>query len=71
MRMSEILSIRRDNVDVSRRRIYVPKAKAGAREQPMTVELASYAAMERLETRMGTEKVVPITPKLHRGPSAV
>lgn len=164
MRMSEILSIRRDNVDVARRRIYVPKAKAGAREQPMTVELASYlekhmttlpqgtewlfpsvasksghlatirkahrrvvkaagldpdiivrhtfrhtavthlvqagvdlptvqkisghktlsmvaryahangahidAAMERLETRIGTEKVVSITPKLHKGSSA-
>lgn len=164
MRMSEILSIRRENVDVARRRIYVPEAKAGAREQPMTSELASYlahhmealpkgaewlfpsvasksghlatirrahrrvvkaagldpdvvvrhtfrhtavthlvqagvdlptvqkisghktlsmvahyahangahidAAMERLETRIGAEKVVPITPKLHKDASA-
>ena len=49
MRMSEILSIERTNVDVDKRRIYVPKAKAGAREQPMTAELAGYLK-EYMET---------------------
>ena len=41
MRMSEILGIRRAKVDVDRRRIFIPQAKAGAREQPMTAELAA------------------------------
>jgi integrase len=48
MRKSEILSIRREEIDLQRRVIYVPKAKAGAREQPITEHLgeflASYAA---------------------------
>lgn len=42
MRLSEILSIRKDHVDCSGRRIFIPKAKAGAREQPITSELADY-----------------------------
>jgi integrase len=42
MRMSEILSIRRENVDVQRRVIYVPKAKAGQREQPITAHLVTF-----------------------------
>lgn len=48
MRKSEILSIRREDIDLQRRIIYIPKAKAGAREQPITEHLgeflASYAA---------------------------
>lgn len=59
MRMSEILSIRRQNVDVARRRIYVPKAKAGAREQPMTAELASYLAKHMESLPKGTEWLFP------------
>jgi len=42
MRTMEILSIRREYVDVDRRMIYLPNAKAGAREQPMTQHLASF-----------------------------
>jgi len=37
----EILSIRREYVDVGRCTIYISHAKAGAREQPMTQELAT------------------------------
>ena len=48
MRMSEILSIRREDIDLQRRVVFIPKAKAGAREQPITEHLgeflASYAA---------------------------
>lgn len=47
MRHAEILAIRRDEVDLGRRVIWIPKAKAGAREQPITKELADY-----LENRM-------------------
>lgn len=59
MRMSEILSIRRENVDIVRRRIYVPKAKAGAREQPITAELASYLAKHMGTLPKGTEWLFP------------
>ena len=40
----EILSIRRENIDITRRVIYIPKAKAGAREQPITQHLAKFLA---------------------------
>lgn len=42
MRKSEILSIRREHIDTQRLVIYIPKAKAGAREQPITKSLADY-----------------------------
>lgn len=42
MRKMEILSIRRENIDTDRRVIYVPKAKGGAREQPITAPLAEF-----------------------------
>jgi len=42
MRKSEILSIRRENINLERRVIYIPKAKAGAREQPITKSLADF-----------------------------
>ncbi|WP_445369864.1 tyrosine-type recombinase/integrase [Methylomonas sp. BW4-1] len=42
MRKMEILSIRLGHIDLKRRVIYIPKAKAGAREQPITAHLADY-----------------------------
>ncbi len=42
MRKSEILSIRLEHIDLGRRIIYIPKAKAGAREQPITGHLAEF-----------------------------
>lgn len=47
MRHQEILAIRRHDVDPKKRIIWVPQAKAGSREQPITRELAQY-----LEDRM-------------------
>jgi integrase len=38
----EILSVRRENIDLGRRMIYITNAKAGPREQPMTQDLATY-----------------------------
>ena len=38
------MSIRRENIDLERRVIYLPKAKAGAREQPITKHLADFLA---------------------------
>lgn len=42
MRRMEILSIRLEHIDLERRVIYLPQAKAGAREQPMTAYLADF-----------------------------
>lgn len=42
MRHAEILAVRREDVDVGKRVIWVPQAKAGSREQPITRELAEY-----------------------------
>ncbi|MCP5425004.1 MAG: site-specific integrase [Gammaproteobacteria bacterium] len=42
MRRSEILSIRWDDVDLDRRIIHIPRAKAGSRDQPITAALTEY-----------------------------
>jgi site-specific recombinase XerD len=42
MRRMEILSIRLEDVDVFNRQIFIPKAKCGARMQPMTASLDQY-----------------------------
>ncbi|MBF0383611.1 MAG: site-specific integrase [Magnetococcales bacterium] len=42
MRRMEILSIRLEHLDLDRRLIYIPVAKAGAREQPITAHLAEF-----------------------------
>lgn len=44
MRLMEILAIRWEHVDLARRVIHIPVAKAGARDQPITGELADYLA---------------------------
>jgi integrase len=38
----EMLSIRRKHIDIPRRTISIPRAKAGAREQPITAHLAGF-----------------------------
>jgi len=43
MRKSEILRIRVEHRDLAHRKIFVHKAKAGAREQPITANLALVA----------------------------
>ena len=40
MRRTEILSIKIKDIDIDKQVIYIPKAKAGAREQPITKHLA-------------------------------
>jgi integrase len=42
MRKMEILSIRREHVDLEKRVIFIPKAKAGAREQPIPSSLVKF-----------------------------
>jgi integrase len=42
MRRSEIFSICREHINLEQQTISIPKAKAGAREQPITAHLASF-----------------------------
>jgi integrase len=50
MRHAEIMAARWDQLDLIRRRLFIPDAKAGQREQPITPELAELLAGE-LEMR--------------------
>ena len=59
MRRSEILSIRLENIDLQRRIIFIPQAKAGAREQPITKNLAEYLADLLKTTEPGQEWLFP------------
>src|SRR6185437_10369503 len=47
MRHSEILAARFDQLDVDKLRLFIPRAKAGQREQPITPELAAILRKER------------------------
>ncbi len=59
MRKTEILSIRREHVDLQRLVIFIPKAKAGAREQPITSDLAEYLAAYVTTLRPGEQWLFP------------
>lgn len=59
MRKSEILSIRRGDVDLARQVIYIPQAKAGAREQPITEHLAEFLEGHIAGLPPGTEWLFP------------
>lgn len=63
MRHSEILSILRENIDLERRVIWIPRAKAGPREQPITGELTAY-----LQSRM--QMLPPGCPWLFPSPAS-
>lgn len=47
MRHTEILQARWDKIDFDRGRLHIPKAKAGAREQPLTSSLVELLRKER------------------------
>jgi integrase len=47
MRHGEILDARWENLDLANRRLFIPRAKAGPREQPITAELARILEQER------------------------
>jgi integrase len=49
MRHREILRARFDQIDWSRRRLHIPQAKAGAREQPLTPVLVELLKQERTQ----------------------
>ena len=65
MRKSEILAIRREHVNLDARSIYVPAAKAGARTQPISADLASFLT-EYIDTLpKGTPWLFPSVGALH------
>jgi len=59
MRKTEILSIRREHVNLQQLVIYIPKAKAGAREQPITTDLGEYLAGYVATLRPGDQWLFP------------
>jgi integrase len=66
MRHAEILNARFDQLDVARHRLFIPKAKAGMREQPITPELA---AILRREQEMAADPMGWIFPSPRPGSS--
>jgi len=59
MRRMEILSIRREHVDLQRKVIWIPKAKAGAREQPITSQVAEFLTSHVAALQPGTPWLFP------------
>ncbi len=59
MRKTEILSIRREHINLQQLVIYIPKAKAGAREQPITADLGEYLASYVATLRPGEQWLFP------------
>lgn len=67
MRHGEIMAMRWDQLDLVRCRLFVPDAKAGQREQPITPELAELLARER---EMRDDRVGWIFPSPHKDSAA-
>ena len=59
MRKTEILSVRREDINLQQHVIYIPKAKAGAREQPITADLGKYLAGYVATLRPGDQWLFP------------
>jgi integrase len=59
MRHREILRMRWDQIDWTRQRVFVPVAKAGMREQPMTPQLIEMLTKERSQRDPNEEWIFP------------
>lgn len=59
MRRMEILSILRENVNLERRTIYIPNAKGGSREQPITGQLVKFLEGCMASLQKGTPWLFP------------
>ncbi len=59
MRHSEILAIRRDAIDLAKRTVWIPRAKTGSREQPITKELCEYLRVRMRMLPPGCEWLFP------------
>jgi integrase len=67
MRHGEILAARWDQLDLANRRLFIPDAKAGEREQPITPELATLLETER---EMRDDRIGWIFPSPHSDSAA-
>lgn len=67
MRHGEILRVRYDQINFDARRIYLARAKAGAREQPITPNLAACIAVAR---ERATDKTGWVFPSQRKGEDA-
>ena len=67
MRHDEIMCARWDQLDLAHRRLFIPQAKGGKREQPITPELADMLARER---KMRDDREVWIFPSPHADTAA-
>ncbi len=65
MRHMEILSIQVNNIDLGKRVIYIPKAKAGARDQPITQSLVGFLG-EYLQSIDHDQKFLFPSKKIYR-----
>jgi integrase len=65
MRKSEILTIRREHVDLAAHSIYVPHAKAGARVQPISPDLADFLSGYIETLPLGTPWLFPSVGSRH------
>jgi len=59
MRKTEVLSIQKSNINLERRVIYVPRAKSGPREQPITQHLADFLDNYIVASQPGTDWLFP------------
>lgn len=59
MRRMEILRIRLEHIDLERMMIHIPQAKAGARQQPITGQLAEILKVYLQQTETGQEWLFP------------
>ncbi|MEO8992012.1 MAG: hypothetical protein ABI271_03525 [Nitrosospira sp.] len=59
MRRSGILAIRRGHINFSQLTISIPKAKAGARDQPITAHLAGFLVEHVAALQPGTPWLLP------------
>ena len=65
MRKSEILAIRREHGNLDAKSIYVPAAKAGARTQPVSADLASFLTGYNDTLPKGARWLFPLVGALH------
>ncbi|WP_245995367.1 tyrosine-type recombinase/integrase [Sphingomonas olei] len=68
MRHAEILRVRYDQIDFTNRRIFIPDAKAGEREQPITPSLTKYLLEQRKADGESGDWVFPAVGKSARQP---
>ncbi|MBB4085105.1 tyrosine-type recombinase/integrase [Sphingomonas carotinifaciens] len=71
MRHSEILRVRYENIDYETRRIFIPEAKAGEREQPITPALVAFLKRQQQADGDGAVWLFPSGRSLAKQPHRI